>query len=254
MNRFVASILTLSKYMLLLWLPYSSNLYAETVKTQPISLQQGQVISIAIPQLQQGDAAKAALDEYFKTAFPLARSFGMDTEAQFKVAQTILGRYQANSAILFSWPNTAAEQKLTTHPDWPAIKALRPTAWQELDIFTAPLTEDFNVTLRSDKFYTLAVAWFSPEHPTGYDNYMASIKDKVAEVGGTFLLKLRAPAFETLGANKTRPGQVTLVEWDSRESLSKLLKSQVYKDNQHYRVNGTSDFSFYAIEPSLKSS
>lgn len=215
-----------------------------------IRLESGQRLSFAIAQPKTNDsAATGALNRYRQQAFPLAKTHGLRPEFTFKVSKVVLGQYTPVSVAMFSWPDALSETEFSAEPEWPTIKALRPQAWDELKIYTDDVPVDTELTLSADKFYTLAIAWFSHEHPTDYDRYMQRIKQQAQEVGAKFLFKLRSPVFESVADKHGSPGQVTLVEWPNRAALAALQASEVYQSNKHLFKKGVSQFEFYVLQP-----
>lgn len=220
-----------------------------------ITLQPGQLLSLVAPLSKtdpdQQAASRAAGKAYRQQAFPLARGFGLNKVGDLNVDKTVVGKFTPPAFSLFTWPNQAAENKLLNHPDWPAIKALRPQAWQELKIYTHEVQEAVDLTFDPNKFYTLAIAWFDPEHPDDYHRYMANIKEQVLATGAKFMLKMNHPRFEAHAQPLRAPGQITLVEWPSREALATLQTSDLYKANIQYFRSGVNRFEFHFISPKM---
>ena len=224
----------------------------QTAAEQPaapltIDLKRGELLSIISVIPNKGDQADAARAEYYQSAFPLAQQYGLKREGQLKVTSAPVGQHKSEGIIFFSWPSQAAEASLEKEADWPAIKALRPKAWEDLRIFTDELEEDLTLTFKADKTYTIAMAWTNPENPNDYDTYMDGIKDAVAEVGGRFIYKMFDPKFESHKLKDGAPGQVTLVEWDTQEGLAKFGETQGFKDNVKYLTSGVTRFEILTL-------
>ena len=109
--------------------------------TAPLTLTytKGQLISLIIIDAKDGEAATAARDNYYATAFPMATSFGLKRDAGLTIAMTMVGKFKPEALGIFSWPSLAASDELSAQSGWPTIKATRPDGWDELAIFTAPI-------------------------------------------------------------------------------------------------------------------
>ena len=212
-----------------------------------IDLKRGELLSIISVIPKEGDQADAARAEYYQSAFPLAQQYGLKREGQLKVTSAPVGQHKSEGIIFFSWPSQAAEASLEMEADWPAIKTLRPKAWEDLRIFTDELKEDLTLTFKADKTYTIAMAWTNPENPDDYDTYMDGITEAVAEVGGRFIYKMFDPKFESHKLKDGAPGQVTLVEWDTQEGLTKFGETQGFKDNVKYLTSGVTRFEILTL-------
>jgi uncharacterized protein (DUF1330 family) len=220
---------------------------SEPVIKQQLSIKKGQVFSIVAPDNKVG--GEKAVSEYYQRAFPLAESFGLKRHLSLKAPTTLVGDYKPGGFIFFSWPDQESEKKLINHAEWPEIKALRPNGWNELKIYSSLAENDIDITFDSSKFYTLAVAWFNPENPDDYTNYLAGIEDTVAEVGGKFILKIHHPRFEAHASPLIDPGQITLVEWDSPEGLAALQQSEAFKTFSPLLSSGVTTFELHNIVP-----
>jgi uncharacterized protein (DUF1330 family) len=218
-----------------------------------LNLKKGQVLSIVAPVTKRG--GKKALDEYYSRVFPIAGKLGLKRVVQLDVGDKVVGDFDPEALLFFSWPNAEAEQQLYAHSDWPELKALRPKAWKELRIFSDVLEEDLNLTFDPDKYYTVAVAWINPENPTDYDQYLAGIEGDLHKIGGRFIYKMINPRFEKHASNLPAPGQLTFVEWDTKAGLSKLGSTDAYKNNVHFLSSGVVGFELHRIAftpPSVK--
>lgn len=212
-----------------------------------VSYKAGQAISIITPEPKSGEAAKAAMSDYFATSFPLASNFGLEAGEQLRVKTVVHGTHQPTVAVFYSYPDAASEAALTAHPDWPSIKAKRPAAWEELRVYTTVLKEDVSLTFKPSKTYTMAVAWLNPEKPNDYAAYMTGIQSAVTASGGRFVYEMHDPAFEAHARPKDAPGQVTLVEWDSPAGLANFQKTDGFKQNAKYLSSGTTDFELMVL-------
>lgn len=210
-----------------------------------LELKKYQYLSIVLPQSKpESDEARKA---YYEQAFPLGSQFGLKREMALKNDHTIISDYKPSGAIFYSYPNKASETALSNHPDWPAIKALRPKAWEELKIYSAEIKEDISINFDPEKSYTLVVAWLNPENPNDYATYLDSIGPMLAEVGGRFVYKMKQPEFEAHTPNAPAPGQLTFVEWDTLDGFSELRRKEAYKAVNHYIGSGTSAIEFYRL-------
>lgn len=218
-------------------------------KMVSLDFKKGQVLSFTVIDSKDGAAATAARDEYYDKAFPLAETFGLSRDMGFKVVAVPVGALKPQAVALFSWPNASAEEGFSAHPDWPAIKSLRPEAWDELRIYNDVLKQDMNLTFDSSKTYTLAAAWINPKYPDDYEKYLSGIQTAVKQSGGRFIYKMHNPSFEAHAAPQGAPDQVLMVEWDTAEGLQKFGKSAGFKANAKYLGSGTRLFELAVLSP-----
>lgn len=223
----------------------------EATEAQPvtISYDQGEVLSYVLITSKDGAEAKAARQTYYKTAFPIADQYGLKRDLDLAVPQQLVGKYKADAVAIFSYPNAASVAALNTNPDWPAIKAIRPDAWDELAIFSKPLEQPLEITFDPNKIYTLAVAEIQPGAPDDYNTYMSGIEPGLNEMGGRFIYRMINPTVEAHRHTYDPQVQVTMVEWDTAEALAGFTKSPGYKANSKYFASGVSGFSFFQIAP-----
>lgn len=208
-----------------------------------LELKQGQLFSIIAPKLKAGGAEH--LKSYTKQAFALAKKFGLQNKGALTNQATLVGKHNPSSIAFFTWPNQAAETAFTKHPKWPAIKALRPLAWDELKVFTSEVTADAKLHFKANKFYTIAVAWFNPNRPNDYQQYIKNIEPALTSVGGSFMYKLNNVYLEAHASSTTPPNQITIVEWDTADGLQKLQSNELYQQQLGLLKNGTINFELY---------
>ena len=219
-----------------------------------LNFKKGEMLSFVFIDSKDGDEAEAARLKYYDTAFPLADSFGLSSDATLSVPAVPVGKFKPDALGIFSWPDSQSEAALSAHQDWPGIKALRPLAWDELRVATAELDADLTLSFDPTKTYTLASAWFNPENPTDYAKYMDGITSSAEELGGRFVYKMHHPSFESHAEKPGAPGQITLVEWETQDGLAKFGKSKGFKENVKYLGSGTTRFEIIVIAPQTKPS
>ena len=219
--------------------------------TAPLTLTytKGQLISLIIIDAKDGEAATAARDNYYATAFPMATRFGLKRDAGMTIAMTMVGKFKPEALGIFSWSSQAASDELSAQSGWPAIKATRPDGWDELAIFTAPITQDMSLTFDPAKAYTIAVAYINSDNPADYDRYMAGIEPSLNELGGRFMYRMINPVSEFHRTTHEGNVQVTLVEWDSADLIPKFTSTAGYKANADYFGTGVTGFEFHQIVP-----
>ncbi|MCF6293429.1 MAG: hypothetical protein L3J04_08560 [Robiginitomaculum sp.] len=227
--------------------PNNAAIYAP--KTVQQDFKKGQVLSFVVIDAKKGDAATAARNKYYETAFSLSTQFGLNRRMGFNVLAVPVGEFKPQFAVLYSWPSAAKERQFSAHPDWPAIKATRPNIWNELRVYNDVLKQDVTLTFDASKTYTLAAAWINPEHPNDYEKYLSGIQDAVTKSGGRFIYKMYNPTFEAHAAPQGAPDQVLLVEWDTPDGLDKFRKTAGFKANAKYLGSGTTLFELSVLSP-----
>ncbi len=212
-----------------------------------LNYKEGELISFVMVDNKPDN--RAAAGAYFKRAFPIASSFGFANDMTFGI-ERIIGDFAPDAFVIYSWPSAAAETGFNNHPDWPAIKALRPQIWNDLRVYTAVVEDDMSLSFRPDRYYTLAVAWTSDENPNDYSRYFEIIEQEVAAIGGRFLYKMRMPNFESHAFDGKGPGQLTLVEWETIDGFQQLVRSDTYQQQgSPYFRSGVDYVEFYNLNP-----
>lgn len=212
-----------------------------------IVLRKGQVLSYVMPL--RGAANAAARDEYQKRASPLGRKHGLRNLAGFAIERKLVGDYEPDALMMFSWPGRESVDAFAAEPEWPGIELLRQDAWDGLNIYSAPVEDDVTLQFDKTKVYTLAIAWIAEDRPDDYAAYMKGIEPDLAAVGGRFVYSMFSPGFETLGSSTRAPARATIVEWPSLAALSELRKRPSYQRHYANFESGVDGFEFYQISP-----
>ena len=199
------------------------------VKTQKLSLDKGQVLTVILPVVKPGSEAKAVIKDYAAKAFPLAQKYGLKNLFNLKVKEATISKIQPPVFAFYSWTDKASEQAFLNEPQWPEIKAMRPKAWQHLDVYNTELPQDIDIEFSSEYHYTAVIAWFDSENATDYQQYLENIVPAVEAVGGKFLLKLHHPVMETHSNTYGKPGQITFVRWADENGFKRLQKHPIYQ-------------------------
>lgn len=214
-------------------------------QTVQMLLSKGQMFSVIAPIVKEG--GESARKQYYSQVLPLATQLGLKREGQVKVTETVAGDYNSKAFAFFSWPDVNAENNLYANSKWATMKALRSKGWDELRIYSAAIEQDTQITFSADKFYTLAIAWTNTANPSNYARYMNLIEDKLKECGGRFMYKMVSPRFEAHATDLPAPGQLTFVEWDSADGLSRFQQSPEIKAQSTLLRAGVSRFEFYRL-------
>ena len=217
----------------------------QSAQSYELFFKQRQVLSIVAPIADK--TGTEAREEYYAGVFPIAESFGFERNIQFGITATVVGDFEPDALVFFSFPDAAAENSLYTHQDWAGLKALRPKAWKELRIYSNVLEADLNLTFNTDKYYTVAAAWINPERPDDYARYLSGIEETVNELGGRFMYKMNVQRFENHASDLAVPVQLTFVEWDSKAALGKLSSTDAFKANVKYFSSGLKGFELHRI-------
>ncbi|WP_299193523.1 DUF1330 domain-containing protein [uncultured Erythrobacter sp.] len=211
-----------------------------------VELKRGEVLQLIAPEAR-ADAADARA-EYYRTAVPPAEELGFRRLGQLNVRQKVVSEYDPGGFIFFSWPSQAAFDQFSVRPDLPEIEAMRPQGWDELRLYNLELEEDISLQFRSDKHYTVVVAWLDAENSADYDRYLDGIEPAVRAAGGRFVYKMRAPSMEAHNSPPGAPGQITFVEWSDVDGFAKVQQSQEYLDHRQYFGSSVDRFEFYWLE------
>ncbi|MEO1658573.1 MAG: hypothetical protein AAFR65_12725 [Pseudomonadota bacterium] len=210
---------------------------------------EGQLITMFASVARPGDEAAAVRKGYFERIAPITTDLGFSRDVGLRVTETVVGSFEPEAMGFFSWPSADAENVLNQHPDWSKIKELRPQAWDQLRLYSKTLDEDLTLTFDSGKHYTVAVAWFDPDHPELYDQYLDDVEPTLTKLNARYIYKMRMPRFETHTDPNKAPGQLTFVEWDTREGLNRFIRSRGFLKNYSSLQEGTVRFELHRIEP-----
>lgn len=227
---------------------------AEQSQPVPIALEKGQVLSYILINAKNTDDARQIRQDYYSKAFPLSSGFGLERVVDLKVSTSYVGNTQRDAVIMFSYPDAASEAGLANHPEWPAIKTMRPNAWDELIIFTRELDTDITFSFDPAKAYTLAVAEINPDAPDAYNTYMRGIEPSLNELGGRFIYRMIDPKIESHGKQYDKDVQVTLVEWNDPSAIGRFTRTETYKASAPYFTEGVQGFEFFEITPAKTAS
>ena len=212
-----------------------------------LNLDTGSALQVISPINNQ--TGQALRSEYYQTAIPLARNYGFTDGLRLNVKKRLVGENDAKVFVVSYWQDAGQWEAFKRDPAWPALKALRKDAWQELALYTQTISSPTHLQFHPDKHYTLAFAWLNEKNPKDYYRYIENITPVLDEVGGRFMHKMIYPSFESNETKKEGPGQITLVEWDSAEAIQTLLKHPNYIPHKALLETGVKDFAFYIVEP-----
>ena len=190
-----------------------------------LRIDRGQLLSVIGIDNKDGEAAAAARRRYLGGAFPLARSFGLRASVSFRVQDTLAGDFKPEAVSLFLWPDQAAEDRLNNHPDWPALKALRPQAWDELRIYSTVVDEDVQFVLQPDKRYTIAAFWSDTGEQIGFERAMQRERESIVSNGGRVVLTMIEPRQESHASSKRAPRLVSIVEWEDDAAVARFVQN-----------------------------
>lgn len=166
---------------------------------------------------------------------------------RFEVRSTVLGAFEPDSVQMHVWPSQQAADAYEAYERRPLLERFATQGWTGRRVYSAVLENDLDLTLDPDKFYTLALAWFDPEHPGDYARYLDSVAEDFDTVGARFVYKMYTPQAHHTGEALDAPDQITLAEWDSLESLRALRSLPQYQAAAPYLDSGTRYFEFYAL-------
>lgn len=215
--------------------------------TLEVSLTEGELFSVISVVPRDGEAAASARAQYGRSAFGLARQYGLRPFGSLNVTRVIAGEFEPKAVALYAWPSTEAETAFNKAPQWSPIKATRPDGWDRLRIHDEPAREDVILTFSSNRYYTMASAWIDPQRPDDYDAYLTNIAPTVSAVGGRFIYQMVNPAFSALDPDTRAPHRLTLVEWQDAGGLEAFLKTDGYRENAPLVRSGTTQFEVIAV-------
>lgn len=179
--------------------------------------------------------------------FDAMAAHGRTDGPHFDVRSTVLGDFEPESVQVQVWPSEQAVEAYQAYDQRTLMERYAEDGWTGRRVYTAVLENDLDLTLNPDKFYTLALAWFDPEHPGDYARYLDTVAEDFDTVGARFVYKMYAPDAHHTGEALDAPDQITLAEWDSVDSLRALRSLPQYQTVAPYLDSGTRRFEFYAL-------
>ncbi len=180
--------------------------------------------------------------------FDAMAAHGRTDGPHFDVRSTVLGDFEPQSVQIQVWPSEQAIEAYQSYERRPLMERFETEGWTERRVYSAVLENDLDLNLDPDKFYTLALAWFDPEHPSDYARYLDTVAGDFDAVGARFVYKMYAPNARLTDGTHDAPDQITLAEWDSVDSLRALRSLPQYQDAAPYLESGTQRFEFYALD------
>ena len=230
--------------------PVQSEAQTDPIGSVTIDLPSQSLFSVIGFDYKGTDDARDAQQTFYGQALPMAADYGFARHATFTVTTVNAGTFQPQGFLMTSWPDQAAFDKFQRDPRWPDFDALRPEIWTDIRYYRDVQENGLQLTLKDNKFYTLAIAYFDDDNPGDYEKYLSSLEDEVAKNGGKFVLKLHAPKLESLSGEPS-PDQLTFVEWDDPQGVDRVLNSETYQEKRHYAGSGTTKLAFYRLKLSL---
>ena len=216
-----------------------------------IELKADNLLSIINPKVRPGDDAKQALKIYYDEALPLAESYGYRNHGSLLVTETVVGTDEPRLFVVATWPDEAADYAFESAPEWSKYKPLRPRIWETLNFYKAPSGQDKRLSFQQHKHYTMAFAWFNPDNPHDYRQYLNGIRQTVETLGGTFIHSMQKPRFVTHTDGLKAPDEITFVEWNSKDALSAFQQSEAFRQYSPLLTKGTERFELYRVKPNL---
>lgn len=207
----------------------------------------GHVLSYVMREAGEGQTQ--ARNRFYQEDRMLGEGLGRHAGTDLTVRQRILGEFAPDDLSVEIWPSQAALERYWDDEAQTRMRSQAEAGWRERRVYSVVLDEDLTLAFDPNKFYTLAAAWFNPDHPEDYTAYLAAISDEVRAAGGRFVYKMKAPHMHATGYAGDAPDQITVVEWESVESLRALQATETYKAASALFRSGTRHFEFFVIAP-----
>lgn len=217
------------------------------VSSITIDLPERALFSVIASDRKGTDHGRQAYQTFQSRALPLAAEYGFRRHGTMILNGTAIGSFKPQVFLLTSWPSLDAFGRFQKDERWAEFAPLRASIWEDIRYYRKVQDEGLSLTLRSDKFYTLAIANIDQRNPEDYAQYLANLEGPVRENGGRFLLKIENPSLESLSGTQA-PGQMTFIEWDDEDGVNRLLSSQAYAATRQLVASGTTELSFYRLK------
>ena len=208
-----------------------------------------QVVQLIAPI---SDPEKAELrTDYYKTAIPLAQSYGFKNHGLLYVKETLAGDFKPPVIVIGGWPSQQAQTGFKSHGNWQEIKTKRQAAWEELMIYNHLNTERLELSFDKNKSYTVEFAWTKIANPNSYFEYLDAMEPLLEKMGARFVSKFKGPNLDAFEPNAHAPHQITFIEWQSDDDLAQLQALPEYKRIESLLLNGTEKFEWHRVSPRI---
>ncbi len=128
--------------------------------TKTIALKQGEVFDILL--LSQNPNTGDALNDYFKTAFPVAKRMSYQPMPGFKIKDHTQGNLRPSNLIFGKWANATKREAFLTQitKEVPDFHERRRNIWSYFGLCYFEMQEDLVFEIDPSKFHVATAYWF----------------------------------------------------------------------------------------------
>ncbi|MEL7122768.1 MAG: hypothetical protein AAFO07_25200 [Bacteroidota bacterium] len=157
--------------------------------TKTISLKKGEVLDILL--LNQNPNMTADLEDYFQTAFPVAKRMSYQQIPGFKVTNHTQGNFSPALLILGKWNNMELREQFLDQivKEVPDFHERRRKIWSYFGLRYFEIKEDLSIEINRDKFHVATAYWLESKNETseGYKKW----KKNIQKMEGQILIELK---------------------------------------------------------------
>jgi len=199
-------------------------------KSKVFKIKKGEVLDLLY--LNTKPEVDALLDQYFKTAFPVAGKHGYTPLGGLAVKETpIQGNYHPEVLAFGKWPSEedriVALSALETEVE--GFHQMRRAIWSTFNVVYFELQEDLKIEISPERYYVVTNLW-KKGNAAAFQSYLRSWESKVDDMKGSILINLKdgkAP----FGYRFT-PDYVSITAWESKAEFEKFLEISKKMDRE----------------------
>lgn len=201
----------------------SLNLSAQSAP-KSFSYKKGQVLDIIF--LNTKKDTEAALDNYFKTAFPVATKYGYTGQGGLGLTENpTQGNYHPEVMVFGVW--TSLKQRkdflVNIESEMPEFHQERRKIWSSFNLTYWEMKDDLSFTVNSEKFNVATLYWQKDEK--SFNQFKAAWNNRAKKSGGKEILTLTNG--DSPFGYHFDPDYLVITEWDSKAAFEKFHKESL---------------------------
>lgn len=189
-------------------------------KLQTIELKKGEVLDILL--LTQNPDTEAALKDYFKTAFPVAKRMSYQPQPGFKILQHTQGNLRPESLILGKWSNLKLREEFLTQiiKEVPDFDERRRKIWSYFGLRYYEIQEDLSLTIDRSKYHVATTYWLKSKDES--EKTFKSWEKMIPKAGGKVLIQLEDG--KSPFGYQYNPDLFVITVWESEAAFKDFLE------------------------------
>lgn len=217
MRKFKISLITLTLFFI------SFSLQSQS-KVLTFSYKKGQVMDIIL--LNTKPDTKEALNNYFKTAFPVAEKHGYNRQIGLSLAPTpTQGNFHPESMIFGYWNTHDSRKNFLAEIDdvMPNFHKARREIWSNFNLTYYELKNDLSFQVDRNKYNVVTAYW--KNDASDFDKFINNWNSKAKKAGGKEVVNLKDG--QSPFGYYYSPDYLVITEWESKAAFDKFYKENL---------------------------